>query len=266
MATLLSKLLWPLLNPGSLILYGLVVGPALRLVPAMRGLGLWLTRICFVLLILVALLPSGPLLMRPLEEFFPVADLPEHVDGIILLGGAEQPDLSVARGRPQMNGGADREFGFIELARRYPEARLVFTGGMRAARDPSFGEAEVARDIQSRLGLDPARVTYEREALNTFENAQNTMRLMQPQAGETWLLITSAVHMPRAVLCFQAMGWPVLPVPVDFQTLPAGQDTWLRFDPLGGLNGLNAAAKEWLGLVYYRILGRTQGFLPERPQ
>jgi len=265
MATLLSKLLWPLLNPGSLILYGLIAGPVLRLVPPLRGFGLWLTRLCFVLLILVALVPSGTLLMRPLEEFYPVADLPDRVNGIILLGGAEQPDLSATRGLPQMNGGAEREFSFIELARRYPEAKLVFTGGVRAARDPSYGEAEVAREIQLRLGLDPTRVTYEREALNTYENAQNTARLMQPKAGETWLLVTSAVHMPRAMLSFQAVGWPVLPVPVDFHTMPAGHDAWLRFDPLGGLNGLNAAAKEWLGLAYYRILGRTQRFLPEKP-
>ena len=111
------------------------------------------------------------------------------------------------------------------------------------------------------LGLDVSRVTFERESRNTAENARYSRELVKPQSGETWILITSANHMPRAVGCFQRVGWNVLPYPVDYQTSGAAGFR-LGFNFGARLNNLNRATHEWIGLIAYRLLDRTTALVP----
>ncbi|MGH8587786.1 MAG: YdcF family protein, partial [Gammaproteobacteria bacterium] len=78
----------------------------------------------------VTVFPIGDLLLFGLEQRFPApASLPDKVDGIIMLGGAQEPRLTAAYGQPALNGAAERMTTFLALARRYPQARLVFAGG-----------------------------------------------------------------------------------------------------------------------------------------
>ena len=121
----------------------------------------------------------------------------------------------------------------------------------------------MAQQVLNWIGLDTNQVIFERAARNTRENALLGKAAAQPQAGETWVMITSAVHMPRAMACFQAVDWAVLPYPVDYATMGA-MDSWIDFDPLLGLRSLNLATREWLGLVMYRLLGHTRTILPQR--
>ena len=102
---------------------------------------------------------------------------------------------------------------------------------------------------------------FEGTSGNTVENARFSMALAKPQAGETWLLVTSARHQPRAVNVFNAIGWPVVPYPVDFQT---GKPAGLKFAPLRHLSGLGFWINEWLGLIGYRLAGHTREWLPPR--
>ena len=63
------------------------------------------------------------------------------------------------RGWPELNSNADRLIGFVALARQYPDARLVFTGGAAVLRgDRAVSEADVADAVFAKLGLDPGRV------------------------------------------------------------------------------------------------------------
>ena len=77
-----------------------------------------------------------------------------------------------------------------------------------------------------RLGLAAGRVIYEERSRNTSENAEFSLAIARPQPGETWLLITSAFHMSRAVGSFRRAGWNVVPYPVDFR--PMGTTRRLR--------------------------------------
>ena len=80
-----------------------------------------------------------------------------------------------------------------------------------------------------RLGLEEGRVIYEDRSRNTTENAEFSRDIARPRPEETWLLITSAFHMPRAVGCFRRVGWNVVP----FGGL---YDRWgLPDGPAGGL-------------------------------
>jgi uncharacterized SAM-binding protein YcdF (DUF218 family) len=229
---------------------------------ATRRAGIVLGSVMLLVVGAIGLLPLHDWMMRPLEEYFPVPDLPAQVDGIIVLGGAERPDIMAARGWPELNANADRLIGFVALARQYPTAKLVFTGGAAIPhRDREMTEADVAAAVFAKLGLDPERVIYERTSRNTAENARLSHALAQPRRGEVWILVSSARHLPRAVNAFEALEWPVLPYPVDFLT---GKPPELEFSPLRRLSGFNLVIKEMLGLLWYRLQGSTSNLLPSR--
>jgi uncharacterized SAM-binding protein YcdF (DUF218 family) len=247
---------------GSLIFALLVLALPLSWWRATRRIGITLGVTMLLLVGAIGILPLHDWLMRPLEEYFPVPELPASIDGIIVLGGAEEPGVMAARGWPELNSNADRLVGFVALARHYPGAKLVFTGGAAVPRGGGeVSEADVAAAVFAKLGLDPERVIYERASRNTAENARLSHALIQPKPEETWILVTSARHLPRAVNTFQAVGWPVLPYPVDFLT---GRPQEFEFSPLRRLAGFNFLAKESLGLLWYRLQGWTSDLLPAR--
>ena len=261
----LSKLLWAVLSPGNLLLFCALAGTLglLSRRARVRNLGRGLLVLGLGAMAAIAVLPLGAWLLAPLEERFarPAEPL-GRVDGVVVLGGAVDLRVSVARGRPQLGAFADRLTAFVALARRYPRARLVFTGGSGALFDTGHSEADVAENLIAELGLDPVRVAFERQARNTRENALLAMALAQPQAGETWLLVTSAFHMPRAMGSFGRAGWPVTAYPVDY--LRAGPGRWRPgFSLMHGLSLLTLAEKEWIGLAAYRLLGWTDRLFPD---
>jgi len=139
------------------------------------------------------------------------------------------------------------------LARRHPESRLVVTG--RGEDHPTMSA------WLSDMGLDSNRITYESESRNTLENADFTYREVKPAPGEVWLLVTSAQHMPRAVGVFRKIGWAVLPYPVDYQA--ADIEPFANWpDVAANLAGIGAVLKEWVGLVAYYAMGRTDELFP----
>jgi uncharacterized SAM-binding protein YcdF (DUF218 family) len=210
----------------------------------------------------ILLTPLSQWALLPLEDRFPrPAEPPAHVDGIVVLGGAVDQNLTEARGIPALNGAAERMTEPLALARRYPDARIVFTGGQDSPLHGNLSEADVAKELWTALGMPEGRVTYETDARNTYENAKLTRDIVQPRPGETWLLITSAGHMPRAMGIFRQVGWPMRAWPVNYATGHSLRD-WYDA-PFGTrLNQLEWTAHEWLGLLAYRLLGRTNALFP----
>lgn len=210
---------------------------------------------------LITFTPLSSLVALPLEERFAKPSLPEHIDGIIMLGGGVNPSLSLERNEPSLNNAAERVLAFADLIRRFPAARHVFTGGTGQLFGPEATEDVPLKAALVQAGIDPDSVAYENQSRNTWENAVFSQRMVQPRAGETWLLVTSAMHMPRAVGIFRKVGWPVLPYPVDYRTRP-GARTYVRFDLDLQLETLRDSAREWVGLVAYRAMGRTDSLFP----
>lgn len=210
----------------------------------------------------VFLLPIDVWLLRPLENRFAMAQAPGHVDGVVVLGGAVSVPISTARATPTLNRDADRLVAFATLAHRYPDARLVFAGGPPSPPSGGLSEAEASRVLLEQLGVQPSRVLVDDQSRTTWENAVNALALAHPQPGETWLLVTSASHMPRAMGAFRGAGWPsVLPWPVAYRTARQGWPALLQ--PVGTrLSGMDLAAHEWTGLFAYRLQGRTHELLP----
>jgi len=264
MAFVASKIFWFLFNPGNLLVLGLLSGYLAGFTPwrRVRRLGQMVFKAALGAMLAVAVLPLGYWLMVPLEERFPApAVLPQTVTGIVALGGAFHLRRSADRGSPQLNEFAERMIAFADLARRYPEARLVFAGGSGSLRDQDIRESDFAPDLMSVLGIDPGRVLFERESRNTYENAVFAKRVAKAVPGEVWLLVTSAFHMPRSMAVFRAAGWNVVPYPVDYQTSGPGHGG-LGFSLTGGLRLLSLGLHEWVGLAAYRVLGWSATLYP----
>ena len=121
-------------------------------------------------LVVLTVLPIPDALMGVLENRFPRnPGLPARVDGIIVLGGAINPGRSVALGQPQIGPNAERLTTFITLARRYPTARLVYSGGSGDPFDQENKEADIAKLVFAGLGFDTGRILFERASRNTYE-------------------------------------------------------------------------------------------------
>jgi uncharacterized SAM-binding protein YcdF (DUF218 family) len=227
------------------------------------ALGRRLAVTTLVLLALAAFSPLGNLLLYPLESRFPPWDASRGApDGIIVLGGSIDTDLSAAHQMPVVGHAADRMLAPAELARRYPNARIVFTGGNASLISTDAREADYSVPILENLGIAKQRLIVERDSRNTFENAIFTKQLVAPKPGERWLLVTSAFHMPRSIGIFRKAGFDVEAYPVDWRM--GGVDDLFTFTNMGvdGLSRTDVAAREWIGLVAYRVMGRTGELLP----
>ena len=265
MIFVLSKLVGVLAEPVTLFYLVMVLGFLLTLSRRRLVLGRRILAVTLGLVAIPAVLPLEHGFMVALENRFPPpASLPEHIDGIIVLGGGVNPGVSAARGQVTLNGAAVRMTALIPLANRHPEARLIFTGGSGAVLEQQFKEAPYVKQFYEEIGFPTDRIVFEDQSRNTRENALLSKEIMAPKPGETWLLITSACHMPRAVGCFRAVGWPVIAYPTDYTTTGRNRWDWsdLRFNPGGGLGGLRVMMHEALGLISYRMLGWTDALLP----
>jgi uncharacterized SAM-binding protein YcdF (DUF218 family) len=241
-----------------------VIGLAglLMLATRWRRAGLRLLVASFVLLVLAGALPIGSVLSHTLEQRFPPWNPARGApDGIIVLGGAISPALSRIYGEPQINGSAERVTVIPQLARAYPNARIIYSGGDASLFADQGREADYLYPLLDSFGVPRDRVTIENRARNTYENAVFAKELAQPKPGERWLLVTSAQHMPRAIGCFRRAGFPVEAYPVDWHSRPRFRFR-LNFEIAAGLGKLDAAAREWTGLLAYWLRGRTSEFFP----
>jgi len=257
----ISKLVWLVLSPDSLLLILLIVAWVLAWRGSHRKAKRLLGLVVMVLIV-IAILPVGEWVFYLLENRFPVnPKLPDRVDGIIVLGGSENAVRTALWNQVEMGDCAERSLAFLMLARRYPDARLVYTGGSGSLVDQGYKGADVMKRLCEEQGLDPARVAFESRSRNTYENATYSKALVQPEPGETWILVTTAWHMPRSVGVFRKAGWSILPYPVDHWTNP-GHLLRIDLDLAGHLRDMTIGTKEWIGLMAYYCTGKTTVLLP----
>jgi uncharacterized SAM-binding protein YcdF (DUF218 family) len=260
---IVSKIFWMLASPINLLLFGALGGVLLSYGRRARfGRGLALTAI--LILIASATLPVGVLLIAPLENRFaaPPSDLPPP-EGIIVLGGAINDQASADRQETVFDEGGERLTEAVVLAKRYPQARVVYTGGSASFVGATSTEALQARKLMSQMGIAPARVTIEDKSRNTDENARFTAAIVRPQPSQRWIVATSAFHIPRAMGVFKKAGFHPIAYPVAFRTLGRWPDDLrLTFDPTRNLRVLEYAVHEWIGLGAYWLSGRVDDLFP----
>ncbi|MCT7375665.1 YdcF family protein [Chelativorans salis] len=259
---LASAVFWTLIQPVNLT--GLLVAASLTAaLLRWRRLSVSLSLLGLLVLGLSGWTTLGALFLHPLENRFqqPAGPLGE-VDGIIVLGGGFEGAINLVRGGYELNASGDRFVEAAVLARRYPGARLVISGGSGSVFLAGEGDADTAPRLLTALGVAPGRIEMENRSRDTYENAQFSKRLVAPQPGETWLLVTSAFHMPRAVGAFRQADFPVVPWPVDYKTSGTERFGLAADNVLDSLRNTTTAMREWLGLLAYWLAGRTDRLLP----
>jgi uncharacterized SAM-binding protein YcdF (DUF218 family) len=159
----------------------------------------------------------------------------QPVAGVIALGGTFSG---------QQSPGA-RVLAAIQLAKRFPSARIVFSGKEETA---GAAGADAAQMFMA-AGISPERIMIEGRSRSTAENAEFSRALVRPEKGSRWILVTSAFHMPRAVGAFRAAGFSVEAYPVEYILTPSAGDAGI-------------ALKEIIALPFYRLTGRSDTLLP----
>jgi uncharacterized SAM-binding protein YcdF (DUF218 family) len=235
----LSKVFWLLAAPTSALIL-ITATATLWAVLGSSKCAAWLAAAAACGLVIAAFTPIGLGLAVPLENRFPTSRPDPQVppDGIIMLPG----------------GAGDGIDAVSKLSQDYPKAHLTFCGF-------SVGGKDLIKRLVD-LGVDPGRINTVPQPRTTSEDAYHSAALLRPKPSEKWLLITAAMHMPRAVGCFRAIGFRVQPYPVEFITRGRAGPFALFATGSSALIQFDRAAKEWIGLVAYRLMGKTDALFP----
>ncbi len=226
------------------------------------------TRVMFVSLALGILLvgscaPLGRELGRSLEwQYLPLAEIPQ-ADAIVLLGGATAPRL-YPRTHVEVNEAADRIFEAARLFRAGRAPRILLSGGRFDGSQVLGPDADDVTMLLGELGVPADVLLREADSRNTFENALGARRVLAPLGANRILLVTSAMHMPRAVGLFRHQGFDVVPVPVDFgvtEDVPSDYGSFFEWTArllpqADALAYTTRVLREYLGILVYRLRGQ----------
>ena len=193
-------------------------------------------------------------LLYPLEKDYQNRVRPARADAILVLGGS----LDLERSEPghlEFNDAADRFLAGLELARDFPAAKLVFSGGTTSFTDHTKTEASLLKAEAIRLGVAPERILVDDRSRNTRENAQECKRLVGDASGQALVLVTSAFHLRRSLACFRQVGLEPTPYAADVRNHYGNEGPFGWFPQAGCLNDATAAVREYVGLVMYRLKG-----------
>jgi Uncharacterized conserved protein len=260
---LLSKIAWLAVQPLSLV-FGLLVLGIAALAFKFRMLACVLHGIAALVLFVTIFTTTGAVALQRLEGVFPKpASDPDEVACMIVLGGAVDTEVTTVRSEIELNQAADRFVEMARLARLFPDAKILVSGGDGSLSGTYEGDADSSARFLANMGVDTSRLVRENTSRTTQENVANVQALMQEFRFSPCLLITSAFHMPRSIGLFRAAGIDVIPWPIDYRTSGRAQ---LGFDftqPTSNAQLTATAVREWLGLAAYRILGRIDRIVPQ---
>lgn len=176
-------------------------------------------------------------------------------DAIVLLGGAVQPPVP-PRTDVELNAAADRIMHAADLYKAGKAPVIIASGGSWGLGDSAYTEAAAMREVLEKFGVPADAIVLEPKSRNTHENARFTARILKAHRWTSPLLVTSAIHMPRAVASFAAEGVKVIPSATDL--IGVGPTSWYILDWLPDAQALSDTSrvlKEVVGFAYYRVRG-----------
>ena len=260
MSFYLCKILWLIVNPFNIFIFITLFTMFLYLIN-FRRISLIIYLINFIFIALISFLPIGSYLTYIIEkEFHTNTKIPERLDGILILGGATNPLLFKEFDQISLNGSAERLVESVMIIRKFEKAKVIFSGGSGIVNRSDLGHSQVAKLFYKKMGVDINKIFFEDKSRNTHENIIYSKKIAKPKKNENWLLITSAFHMKRALLIAEKNNWKFIPYAVDFKNIKEFKLT-PNLNLLSNLNSFQSGLHEWLGLVSYYLMGRTEKFL-----
>lgn len=251
---LLQKLVPSLFYPTFWVLACLLVALILQARARVKA-----ATFCIVLGLSILVTTSLPVvavrLWKTLESQNPIlspAQLPT-AEAIVLLGGGILLP-SPPRVMPELNGASDRVWFAAELYHAGKAPLIVVSGGQVFPQPDLLGEADYHRLLLLRMGVPDSAIVLETHSADTAENAKNTAELLAPRGIQHVLLVTSAMHMPRASLLFRETGLNVDPAPCDVHGVEPLAPNILQWIPRAwAATDTEDILHEWLSLQYFRL-------------
>jgi len=250
-----------ILTPSNLFLILTLLGMVF-LVIRWRRLGIGFSVLGLGGMLVFGYTSTAEVLMAPLVSRFPAVDATKADPPfglIVMAGGINEVHATHNNALIELEDGGERVPIAALLARRYPQARLILSGGSSRAQ-PLREIDGMVRILQS-FGVAPERLEVEDRSANTASRARNTLALIGTDQDRDWWLVTSAHKIPRAMGSFRALGFEPIPYPVDFRWIPPFDPSHFYTLPKG-LGMTDDAAHEWMGLLFYWMRGRTDSFFP----
>lgn len=243
----ISQLLLP---PGIFILLGIIT--------LLFWKKTWARALLFCSLALMWALSTEPIrdsLTEPLEfqyAAFTMDASPQGNAAIVLLGGGVQENAPDYQGSDELTTHSMMRTIYAAKIAKQTQFNIYATGGTPLTQTAE-AEGDVMKSWLIWFGIDEARITSENKADTTWENAVLTQGLLNEKGINTVILVTSALHMPRAFFCFESQGLNVIPAPTDYLTNQADYDLRSYLPRWNVLADSGSALHEYLGLVWYKL-------------
>jgi uncharacterized SAM-binding protein YcdF (DUF218 family) len=261
MFVFLSKFLPHFIYPLGLVVLLLLV--ALLLARSIRWTRVWVA-IALVILLLGSNTWVSRTLTRSLEwQYLPPETYPQ-AEVLVVLGGSTG-SAQYPRQIVEVSGAADRLFYAAHLYHQGVAPRLLLTAGYITWKSERSPPAEDMAEILKMLNVPAEALWLETESQNTYENAVFSRYILEEHSIDRIVLVTSALHMPRAMALFEKQGIEVIPAPTDYSLT---QTDWDRlWEPnlttqlynllpsVGNLEDTTVAMKEYIGIIVYWLQG-----------
>lgn len=257
----LKKLISPLLFPLPVLMLLLLAGLLLLWFTRRQRAGKIVITVSFILMLVMSYGPVPDFFMRRIEQKYPPLQLSVHPDEpvpeslssvkwIVVLGGGHSSDPKIPVASNLYTGTLYRLVEGIELHRKLPGTRLVLSGSAVWRNDSEA--ASMARTAVG-LGVEPRNIVLEEQANDTEEQA----RLIKPIIGtDSFILVTTASHMPRAVALFTKEGMNPIPAPTEYRVAEADYMPRDYYPSPGNLQKSELVVYETLGTLWARLRGR----------
>ena len=253
LSKLLPKFLYP---PGLAALFALAALFLTRYPRAQKALILGAA--------LVLILGGNAWVSSALAKSLEWRHLPDDIpsaDAIVLLGGGMRSNRP-PRPTVEVGEAGDRMLYAAHLYREGKAPYILLTSGLYPWNPNETTDAENMGTLMEFLGIPADALVLETKSTNTYENALYSKPMLDEMGAQRILLVTSAMHMPRAVMIFEKMGFDVIPAPTDFQVTESNpNDNWLAnflleiVPDTTSMNLFSTALKEYIGIFVYRLRG-----------
>ena len=250
----LTKLVSALLSPLSLVLIAVVVAGLLWLLQRRRGAGYSLG-VALALFLVFSSEPFARWILMPLEaRYEPLREMDQVQDvRWVLVLGSGASDMAEYPATTRLTGVASlRLTEGLRIHRELPESTLVLSGGTVFGDEPS---ATVMSRAAVSLGADLERIRIHPNPRNTYEEA----RLVWEAIGdEPFILVTSASHMPRAMLLTRKAGVNPIPAPTAIRTATtrSARDPAYYLPSASALEMTERAFHEYMGIAWAWLRGQ----------
>ncbi|MDF7761159.1 envelope biogenesis factor ElyC [Kosakonia cowanii] len=222
----LKKIVGGLMLPLPLLLLVIGAGIALVWFSRWQKTGKVFISVGWLMLLLLSIQPVADRLLKPIEESYPTWHGSERVQYIVVLGGGYTWNESWAPSSNLIGNSLPRLNEGIRLWRANPGAKMIFTGA--AAITNTVSTAEAGARVAESLGVPRSDIITLDQPKDTEEEAA---AVKQAIGDAPFLLVTSASHLPRAMIFFKHVGLKPLPAPANQLAIDSPLNPWERAIP-----------------------------------